>query len=848
MQIQNNESYIYCTLTVEQVVEKLRTSLTSGLSESEARDRCKSYGLNELGVQRASWFSILIAQFTSPFVYLLLIIAAATFALQDFSNGVIICACILLNTAVGFYQEYKADKSLVLLKKYLVAKVFVLRAGKQEEIPSSQLVPGDILLLYPGDVIPADVRFAQTEHLSVDESLLTGESIEIPKSAETLPKVPENIFAAHNIGFSGTAVARGKGIGIVIATGVHGALGQINSLTAQIQKVSGFSEKINRFSNFICLLIFLIVALVFGIHLLFAFDRFEIINLAIFSIALGITIVPEALPVVTTFGFTRGALRLAQHEVVVKRLSAIEDLGSIEILCTDKTGTLTENKLQIASVYGPEREVLLWAALSAGMTERNLSVAKGFDSVIWQALSAQEQELVGQYEKVAEIPFDSNRRRSLVLLKHCHQHVLAVRGSAQDVLGICDGLDADQKASIEQWIGNQGENGNRVIAVATKETPQVDTQTIDLKTEEQGFNLVGLIAFEDPLKPTSRGAIVKAGKLGIQIKILSGDSPEVCAAIGKKVGLLQNSSQVITGDYFAQQNQEEKETLVENGIVFARVSPEQKYEIIQLLQKNYKVGYMGDGINDAPALKIAHVALAVDDAADIARNAADIILFKQSLSVIINGIEEGRIIFANTLKYIKITLAAGFGHFYALAVASLLIDFLPMLPSQLLVLNLLTDVPLIALSTDSMSMQEVRSPQKYDFKAIIIMATILGLVISTFDFIVFALFYHRSPAVLQTNWFISCILTETMFTLSTRSTLPFYKAKRPSKTLVASLACVVLLALVIPFTSFGQDWLHFVKPTGADILLIVMLSVGCFMATELMKFLYTTFYKGSGAS
>lgn len=836
----------YTTYGVDQLLSELGTSIDKGLNNQEITQRQEQYGFNELPGQYNAWWRVLFNQFTSPFIYLLVIIGVAAFVLQDKSNALIIFACVLLNAIVGFYQEYKAEQSMRFLKQYLVANVTVIREGAEQEVPSSHLVPGDILLLYPGDIIPADVRIIKEDHLQINESALTGESLSVHKQAAALDKSAQHIFEALNIGFSGTTIESGKGIGVVIATGVHGSLGTIASLTAQSQRVSGFSIEISKFSKFILLMIIATVALVFVMHLIITYPQVDIINLAIFAIALGITIIPEALPVVATFGFTRGALRLAAHKVVVKRLSAIEDLGSIEVLCADKTGTLTENKLTISGVYGPEREVLWWAVLGSGLALRTLGTAKGFDAIIWQALTDEERAVLTQYEKVIEIPFDPVRRRSLTLYKLENKYELIVRGSMMDVLSCCVPLKEGQQKTMDSWIEYEGAKGNRIIAVARKQYEGLDEQNLDIKAHEHDMELVGLISFEDPLKKTAIYAIEKGRQLGVQIKILSGDSPEVCAAIGSKIGLIQNPLQVVPGDYFLQQSYEEKKKLAQNGIVFARITPEQKYEIIKLLQENYKVGYMGDGINDAPALKIANVALAVDDAADIAREAADIILLHRSLKVVVDGIEEGRIIFANTLKYIKITLAAGFGHFYALAIASFLIDFLPMLPAQLLVLNFMTDMPLIALSTDTMSEQEICAPQKYDIKGIIIIATVLGLVITTFDFILFALYYRHADAVLQTNWFISCILNELVFALSVRSTVPIYKSKVPSKTLMGLSALVAVATVVLPFTSFGQKWLHFVPPTFHDLLIIGLLAGCCFIATEAVKVLYYSFYKSSG--
>lgn len=831
----------YAQMSIEQVMASLQTS-DKGLSKAEVQERVAKYGPNKLPEQKNAWWQVLLRQFFSPFIYLLLLIAVVTFVLQDASSGIIILACVLLNTFVGFYQEYKAEQSMQLLKQYLKDSITVIREGAEQELSAVQLVPGDIALLYPGDIIPADVRFIKADHVQVDEAVLTGESLPVSKQDK-----PTNGQKTSNIGHSGTTLISGKAVVVVIATGLQSTLGAIAALTAQTQKVSGFSLKMNRFSHFILFLIIGTVTLVFFAHLAINYANVSLINLAIFAIALGVTVIPEALPVVTSFGFTRGAMRLAAHKVVIKRLSAIEDLGSIQVLCTDKTGTLTENKLTIAHVFGNEQDVLFWGALGSGLSSRNLGVSKGFDAVLWQALSQEQKDLLSSYQKISELPFDPVRRRSLVLYKHDSAYELIVRGSPEDVLACCITLNPEQKESdVRAWLDQQGRLGHRIIAIGCKQYCKLDSTALDTKTDEHSMNLVGFVAFEDPLKKSAVHAIEKARHLGVQIKILSGDSPEVCAAIAAKVGLIQNPAQVIPGDYFTAQSYEAKKNLVTNGVAFARTTPEQKYEIIKLLQENYKVGYMGDGINDAPALKIAHVALAVDDAADIARDAADIILLQRSLAVIINGIQEGRVIFANTLKYIKITLAAGFGHFYALAIASLLIDFLPMLPAQLLVLNFLSDIPLIALSTDTVSEAEIEVPQTYDAKTIIITATILGLMITTFDFILFGLWYRAEPVRLQTNWFMSSILTELLFSFSARSPLPFYKAPMPSKPLLILSALVAGVTIAIPYTPFGQNWLHFTAPEWYDLIIIMILAIGCFIGTECIKKLYYRFQIYSG--
>lgn len=435
----------YTVYTPEQVLNELKTNAENGLTEREVKQRLLEYGSNELPAQESSWWRILLTQFASPFIYLLLAIVAVTVVLGDANSAIVISACILLNTFVGFYQEYKAERSLYLLKQYLAAKVTVLRDGREQEVVSSTLVPGDILLLYPGDIIPADVRFIKADHLQIDESVLTGESGPVQKQAGALEKQVQQVFQATNIGFSGTTIISGKATGVVILTGTHGSLGKIAALTAQTQRVSGFALSVNRFSQFILYIVIGTILLVFVTHLLLAHGKFDIINLAIFAVALGVTIIPEALPVVTTFGFTRGALLLAQHKVVVKRLSSIEDLGSIEVLCTDKTGTITENKLKIAGIYGNEREAIFCGALGSGLSSRVLSESKGFDAVFWQSLDEHDQRLLNEHEKIAEIPFDPDRRRSLALYKYNNIYELIVRGAAEDVIGCCVLVDQQKK-------------------------------------------------------------------------------------------------------------------------------------------------------------------------------------------------------------------------------------------------------------------------------------------------------------------------------------------------------------------------------------------------------------------
>ena len=591
-------------------------------------------------------------------------------------------------------------------------------------------------------------------------------------------------------------------------------------------------------------MILITVACVFIAHLLLNNQKLDIINLIIFSMALGISIIPEALPIVMTASLSRGALHLAKHKVVVKRLSSIEDLGSMEILCADKTGTLTENKLKLVTIKSAdEKQTIIFGLLASGLPSSAFAKDQGFNGPLWRELTEKEQKLLDQYTVIAEHPFDPLLRYSSVLLQKKDEYILLVRGNVQEVISRCPQLSDANKDEINTWSIKEGLLGHRVLGFAKKEISKPLT-TIS-KDDEINLEYIGLISYEDPLKPTAAAALKRAHDLGVIVKIISGDTKEVNYAVAQSVKLITNENQIISGEELSQKDNTGKEKSIEQCVAFAHIVPNQKVEIIKTLEEKYDVGYLGDGINDAPALKIAFVSMAVDTAADVAREVADIILLHKSLRVIVDGIHEGRVIVANMVKYIKSTLAANFGHFYALTIASLLIDFLPMLPVQLLLVSLLTDFPLIAISTDSVSFHDIKTPKKYDLKDIALVTMILGLVVMVADFIIFSLFYHAQPAVLQTNWFITSVLVEVSFFYSIRTTLPFYRAPAPSW-IVATLSTLVALSTVaLPYTYFGQKFLHFTPLSMHNLLFIGIIVIGYFIITDIIKVLFYKIYKSN---
>lgn len=832
------ELFQYTIKNTDEILKEYGAEPNKGLSLIEAKQRLEKYGFNEITIEAVHWWQILSRQFKSPFIYLLVGAAILAFALREIIDAIMILLFLFINAALGFYQEFRSEHTLQLLKKYAASYAKTMRNGREIAVRSEEIVPGDIIVLETGDKIPADVRFIDVYNTTVDESILTGESAPVNKTSDILTDIAKDYYQALNLGFSGTTVVSGKAKAAVLATGKRAVLGRITRLEVETRRVSSFEKGIASFSGFILKLVLATLALVFLAHIFFK-QGVDFITLTIFSIALAVSVIPEALPVVTTFSLSRGALRLAKKKVVVKRLSAIEDLGGIEILCTDKTGTLTENSLTVAETYpGSSPDTLIYANLSASSLEKNK--LEPFDIALWKHLPKEHHKRVSQCERIIDMPFDPGRRRNLILIKKENKSELISRGAPEEILKLTSNISAAEKKSINQWISRQGAQGRRVLAVAKKEITEdgSELKNINLKEEETGLTFLGVIAFIDPVKPSAFEAVKQAKELGVKIIIITGDSKETAGAVACQIGLAASPEDVIKAEELEAMRLPEQLKAVEKCKVFARVSPEQKYNIIRLLQEKYEVGFLGEGINDTPALKIAGVSLVVQSASDIARDAADIVLLQKNLKVILDGIKEGREVFINTEKYIKATLASNFGNFYAVAIASLLIDYLPMLPAQILLLNLLSDFPMIAISTDTADEKEIGSPKKYNVKNIVLVAIILGMVSTVFDFIFFGIFYRVSPPALQTYWFMGSIFTELLLLFSIRSKGFFLRARRPSAALVWLTALAFIAAAIIPFTAFGQELFKFIKPSFYYLLIVISIAAAYLLCNETVKLFY----------
>ena len=795
----------------------------SGLSDQQVADLQKRYGLNVFLHHEVTWWRVLLRQFASPFFYLLAGAAVLSMFLGETLSGWIDYLFSTINVGLGFYQEFNAENTIKMLKNLIMPKARVRRNGQEVEIVTRDLVPGDIVLLEPGDIIPADIKFVQTQDLTIDESVLTGESMPVAKQAEA-------------VGLCGTVVQTGNAVGVVTGTGSNTTFGSIARVATQTQRESIFALEIKKFGKFMLFMIVTTLGSVLVLHLLIKGTTVQPIDLILFVVVLAVSIIPEALPVVISFCLARGAVRMARNHVVVRRLSAIEDLGGVEILCTDKTGTLTENKLKVVDIFGDRDKTLTYGVFTNSVLSTDPKInLYSFDDAIAKEANA-EKINISQVIRDKYLPYDPALWCVHALVTNESGYVLIIRGAFEKLIERCTDSISGTKDDAIAWGQAQGKQGRRIIAVAARQySSSLSSQEM---TTAQDFTLIGLIAFADPIKSTVAASIDKAKRLGIQIKVLTGDGAEVAGVVAQQIGLIKDAGQVITGADLAKMNELEQSQAINHFAVFARIMPMQKLLIVKKLQETKNVGFLGDGVNDAPALKLAHVALVVENGADVAKDAADIILLKKSLRVIVDGVEEGRKIFLNTVKYLNVTLASNFSNFYTMALISLMIDYLPMLPLQILFLNLLSDLPYISISSDSVDLEDLKAPQNFNFRSILGRATFFGLVGSAFDFMFFALYFNSSHALIQTSWFLFNIQSELAFFYTIRSKKFFLASTCPSALIItlSILSCTV--ASLAPLTHFGHQIFQFVSPALIDYCKVAGLVGFFFITIECIKYFY----------
>jgi len=785
------------TLSGKAVLARLECS-AQGLSYAQVQERRVRFGQNHLLQERTTALRVLLRQFQSVLVYFLLIAAVLSFVTGDISDGVIIAVILILNAALGFSQEYRSERAVEQLSHLISTRTLVTRGDKAALVDVGDLVPGDVVTLKEGDIVPADLKLLTAVDVQTNESQLTGESQPVTKIV-----AEGDNRGGSSLLFAGSTMDRGEATAVVYAIGSATQLGKIATLSAGVHKVTQYEKSLRAFSSLLLKVIVISLSFTLVIKLLLGGPVSNISLLLIFVIALAVAVVPEALPVVATLTLSRGALRLVREKVVVKRLSSLEDLGNVSMLCTDKTGTLTQNKLTVENLVSDDPE--LFQTLAYASIDRSASTGTGtqssFDSAFEAFVPDDVKRQSTSYKLLKELPFDPASRRRRVLLQDSASGAcyLVVIGQPQTLLEIASCRDA---ARYRHEMDAEGAEGLRHLAIAYRPIP--NPSVVDLIEAETVLTFLGFVALADPLRPDAAQTIDTARQLGVAIKILTGDSPEVAGYVGRQVGLAAPGGQVYTGEQLSRMPADEWDQAVRDCNIFARVSPEQKFDIIKALKTHEIVGYQGDGINDAPALKLADVAIAVDSATDVAKASADIILLDKDLGVVINAIRYGRTIFANINKYIKYTMVGNFGNFFALVALYLLSSSLPLLPRQVLLVSLLTDVPLVAISTDRVSASELEQPDKYNAHALLLTSLVLGTLTALFELAFFATLHHIPISTSRTSLYLFLLLTQLVVIVTIRNREHFWKAVPPSLPLLAGMiltACVGLALVYVPFTA-----------------------------------------------
>ena len=710
----------------------------------------------------------------------------------------IILAIVLISGVLGFLQEASAAGAVEKLLSIIKIKTQVLRDGKPLEIYVEKVVPGDIVIVNAGDVIPADCRILESRDLFVDEATLTGETYPAEKASATVP-ANTVLSARSNVVWMGTHVVSGSGKVLVVATGKKTKFGEVSQQLKLRPEETEFEHGIRRFGYFLMQVTLVLVIIIFAINVYLARP---VLDAFLFSLALAVGLTPQLLPAIISINLSHGAKRMAEQKVIVKRLASIENFGSMNILCSDKTGTLTKGTVILESFLDidgrPNDKVLFYAYLNA-------YYETGFNNPIDEAIKSYRPIDLTGYQKLDEIPYDFTRKRLSVLVSKGEEHLMVTKGALSNVMNACSLADNGQtidislvKDKILKQLDDLSKEGFRVLGVAYK---RVDGSNKISKADESDMIFAGLLVFADPLKPHIVETIGSLRQLGITLKIITGDNHAVAATIGRQIGLSNPS--VISGSDLRQMSDEALIKQVSSADIFAEIEPNQKERIIIALKKaGNVVGYMGDGINDASALHVADVGISVESAADVAKEAADIVLLEQDLAVLVQGVREGRVTFTNTLKYIFMATSANFGNMFSMAGASLFLSFLPLLPKQVLLTNLMTDFPEMAIATDNVDAESTNLPRRMDIKFIRKYMVVFGILSSVFDYMTFgALLFilHATPDQFRTGWFLESVISATLIVLVIRTRRPFFKS-RPGKHLLIATLSIVGITLILPFT------------------------------------------------
>ena len=833
------------TMPVEELLLHLKSSL-DGLSSEEVKRRLEVFGYNELvrKKKRTAIFAFL-SHFRSPLIIILLFAGLLSGFFGEVVDTAIIFGCVTMSVALDFYQEFKAERAAEMLKQRVATTATVLRDKVKKEVRLSEIVPGDIIYLSAGDIVPADARVIIAKDLFVNQSALTGESFPVEKTSLPLKSYDPSITEWSNYLFMGTSVVSGTATAVAVKTGNFTEYGKIAKRLVEREPETEFQRGIRSFGYMIMQITFLLVLLVFFINTLYLRS---VLDSLLFAVALAVGLTPELLPMIISVNLSRGALSMAKKGVIVKRLAAIQNFGSMDVLCTDKTGTLTENRIKLilhVDLNGNESDkVFMYSYI-------NSYYQTGLKNPLDEAILKFREVDIRDYRKIDEVPFDFVRKRLSIVVDHDNERFMITKGAPEEIAKICSLYEVGEvmaditdevRRNIEQKYAELSAEGYRVLAVAYKRLRE--DKLIYTAGDEEDMVFLGFIAFLDPPKETAREALQLLKKANVELKILTGDNELVTRKVCQHLGF--DIKGVVIGSEIAQMDDDALARVVEEASVFCRVTPAQKGRIINALKNNgHVVGFLGDGINDAPPLKTADVGISVDNAVDVAKESADIILLQNDLRVLHDGVLEGRKTFGNTMKYIMMGVSSNFGNMFSVAGASLFLPFLPMLPIQILLNNLLYDFSQLTIPTDEVDKEYIEKPKRWDIQFIRRFMLFLGPVSSLFDFLTFFVMlfiFNASEPLFQTAWFIESLSSQTLviFAIRTKKS-PFWKSE-PSRTLLLSSIAIITFALALPYTPLGKVF-QFVQPPLTFYIALAAI-LGAYVAlAEIVK---SWFYKRYG--
>lgn len=824
------------------LLQQLHTS-AEGLKTTEVEERREKYGANTIKSEgKKSDILLFLGQFKSPITIILLMAASLSFYLDDHVDALIIIIIVCFSSILGFWQERAAGNAIAQLLAMVRIQANVLRDGKAGEIPVEDIVPGDIVQLSAGDVIPADSLIMESNELFVDEAAFTGETFPVEKLGGTLA-IDTPLAKRTNSLFMGSHVISGTAKALVVEIGLNTEFGRVSQSLKKRTPETEFEHGIRRFGYFLMQITLIMVIFIFGINV---FLNKPVLDSLLFTLAITVGLTPQLLPAIITVNLAQGARRMAQKQVIVKRLNSIENFGCIDILCSDKTGTLTAGNVKVnegLDCAGKQSDKVL------NLAKINAMLQQGFKNPIDQAISALNLKDYKERKRLDEIPYDFIRKRLTLLVSSDTGSQMITKGALKQVTDVCGyAEDADGKliaiakaiAGIQQTYEELSAKGYRTLGLAYK---NLNNQGPIHREDEKDMVFAGFITLFDPPKEGIAETIKSLKSLGIHLKVITGDNALIARSMSEQVGM--KDALILTGSALRQMSDEALRHQVLKTDIFAEVEPNHKERIILALKKAGKVvGYMGDGINDASALHAADVGISVNTAVDVAKEAADIVLLDQDLNVLIEGVKEGRRTFANTQKYIFMATSANFGNMFSMAGASLFLSFLPLLPKQILLTNLMTDLPSMAIATDNVDEEWTAKPRRWDIGFIKRFMLIFGVLSSVFDYLTFGVllfFFHAAEKEFQTGWFIESVVSATLIVMVVRTRKTIF-ASKPGKYLLMATILVAVLALLLPIMPFAAIMGFTAVPFKFYLAMLAIVTMYIISAELVKNWFYRHFY------